>query len=197
MTKYSWMLPCQFCLENACQPPLFRCPIKGTAKRSGYGKLSRQEDKWLTQGWGVHQRNPTIILWFPRSYNELTHLAYQISPAWFCSSHPCRDRAPWRKITGHLNWNILQWVERLSAKRCILQLKITQWLSTGFVQLKNRGPRAKIRIFGKINKSLAETRSLLLLSEVCLANINTHIFCISSNFIIQAVSKSKIGYNSE
>lgn len=140
--------------------------------------------------------NPTIILWFPRSYNELTHLAYQIPPDWFCSSHPCRDMALWRKITGHLSWNMLKWVERILGKRCILQLKITQWLSTG-VKLKTRGPEQKICIFEKTNKSVAERGSLFLLSEVCLVNIKTRIFCISPNFIIQAMSKSRIGYNSE
>lgn len=41
------------------------------------------------------------------------------------------------------------------------------------------------------NNSLAERASLLLLNEVCLVNINAHIFCISSNFIILALSKSK------
>lgn len=66
-----------------------------------------------------------------------------------------------------------------------------------FVKLKTRGPEQKICIFEKTTKSVAERQSLLLLSEVGLVNINICIFCISPNFIIQAMSKPRIGYNSE
>ena len=64
-------------------------------------------------------------------------------------------------------------------------------------KLKTRGPEHKICLFEKINKSLVGRGSRLLLSEVWLVNTNTQISCISSNFIIQAGSKTRIGYNSE
>lgn len=64
--------------------------------------------------------------------------------------------------------------------------------SAGVVELKTRGRWIKkYAFFGKINNSLAERASLLLLSEVCVVNINTHIFYIPSNFIILALPESK------
>lgn len=85
----------------------------------------------------------------------------------------------------------------------MLQSQVTQRLSPGAVKLNNPGPgqknktKQKTCIFVKINKSLAERGSFLLLRDKCVVHINTPIFCISSNFIIRAMSKSGIGYNSE
>lgn len=42
-------------------------------KRLGHSKLSKEESKRLTQCRVPSSSNPAIIMWFPRSYNELTH----------------------------------------------------------------------------------------------------------------------------
>lgn len=51
-------------------------------------------------------------------------------------------------------------------------------------------PEQKVHIFGKINNYLAERVSLLLLSEVCLVTINTHI-SVFPPISYSALSKSK------
>lgn len=55
VTKYSWMRPGNFCLENVHRLPLFRCPVK-YGKRCSHCKLHRAEYKCLTQCRGAFQQ---------------------------------------------------------------------------------------------------------------------------------------------